>query len=87
MTGKLIRRSLTDSIQDSGENGRMHGHGISNYSRLINKSLGLPNTVDRSSLSDEMLEKVARREDTVRCLINEGKSYEEIKNFIMNIEM
>lgn len=82
MTGKLIRRSLTDSIQDSGENERMHGHGISNYTRLINKSLGLPNTVDRSSLSDEMLERVARREDTVRCLINEGKCYTEIKNFI-----
>ena len=82
MTGKLIRRSLTDSVQDSGENERMHGHGISNYTRLINKSLGLPNTVDRSSLSDEMLERVARREDTVRCLINEGKCYTEIKNFI-----
>ncbi len=82
MEGKLIRRSLTDTIQDSGENERMHGHGYSNYSVLINKSLGLPNKVNRDSLSAEMLEKVAIRENLVQSMIAEGKSYNHIKNVI-----
>lgn len=82
MQGKLIRRSLTDTLKDSGENERMHGHAYSNYSVLVNKSFGLPNKVDRNSLEPDMLEKIARREDLVRVLVNEGKSYQQIKNFI-----
>lgn len=82
MEGKLIRRSLTDTLKDTGENERMHGHSYSTYSVLINKSLGLPNKVDRDTLSDEILEKIARREDTVRSLVAEGKTYQEVKQFI-----
>ena len=84
MQGKLIRRSLTDTLKDSGENERMHGHGYSNYSVLINKSLGLPNKVDRNSLSESMLEKLARRENLVQSMLAEGKTYYEIKNVIEN---
>jgi prophage antirepressor-like protein len=72
MGGKLIRRTLTDTIKDSGENERMHGFGYSTYSSLINKSLGLPAKVDRNTLDDESLNKVAKREDLVRTLIAEG---------------
>lgn len=83
MEGKLIRRSLTDTVKDSGENERMHGHAYSTYSALINKSLGLGNKVDRNSLPDEMLEKLAKKEDLVRCMIADGKQYGEIKAFIL----
>lgn len=82
MTGKLIRRSLTDGIKDSGENERMHGHGYSTYSMLINKSLGLPSRCDRNALDSETLEKIAMRENTVSALITEGKQYNQIKEII-----
>lgn len=82
MQGKLIRRSLTDTIKDSGENERMHGHGYSNYSVMINKSLGLPNKVDRNGLEPKMLEKIAIRENLVQSMITEGKTYQEIKAVI-----
>jgi hypothetical protein len=84
MGGKLIRRTLTDTIKDSGENERMHGFGYSTYSSLINKSLGLPAKVDRNTLDDESLNKVAKREDLVRTLIAEGKQYPEIKEILEN---
>lgn len=82
MEGKLIRKSLTDTIKDSGENERMHGYGYSTYSMMINKSLGLSSKVDRNTLDGETLEKIARREDLVRTLVAEGKKYPEIKRFI-----
>lgn len=82
MTGKLIRRSLTDGIKESGENERMHGHGYSTYSMLINKSLGLPSKCDRDQLDSSMLEKIAMRENTVSALILEGKQYNDIKIII-----
>ena len=83
MEGKLIRRSFTDTVKDSKENERMHGHAYSNYTVLINKSLGLGNKVDRNTLSDEMLEKIAKKEDLVRCMIADGKQYGEIKAFLL----
>lgn len=82
MQGKLIRRSLTDVIKDSGENARMNGHGYPNYSRLINKSLGLSDVVNRDSLSENMLEKIAVRENLVKSMISEGKQYHEIKSVL-----
>ncbi len=82
MEGKLIRHSLTDTIKESGENERMHGHAYSNYSILINKSLGLPNKNDRNSFTSEELVQIAKREDLVRCMVAEGKSYQEVKEFL-----
>lgn len=82
MTGKLIRRSLTDEIKESGENERMHGHAYSQYSLLINKSLGLDSKVDRDSLPPEILEKIAQRENTVQALIREGAIYSKVKEVI-----
>lgn len=82
MGGKLIRRSLTDTIKDSGENERMHGFGFSTYTQLINKSLGLSAKVDRNTLDDATLKRISKREDLVRTLINEGKQYNEIKGFL-----
>lgn len=86
MQGKLIRRSLTDTIKteicDKTENPNVKRFAYSNYSKLINKSLGLPNKVDRNTLDDETLEKIARKENLVQALITENKSYEEIKRII-----
>lgn len=82
MEGKPIRHSLTDTIKESGENERMHGHAYSNYSILINKSLGLPNKNDRNSFTSEELVQIAKREDLVRCMVAEGKSYQEVKEFL-----
>lgn len=87
MQGKLIRRSLTDTIKkeicDKTENKNVKKFAYSNYSKLINKSLGLSEKTDRNTLDDETLEKVARKENLVQALINEGKSYGEIKNIIL----
>lgn len=82
MEGKLIRKQLTDELQDSGENERMHGHAYPTYTKMIYKSLGLPNKVNRDTLSIEMKEKLAKREDLVRSFIAEGKQYLEIKAII-----
>lgn len=82
MAGKLIRRALTDEILISGENERMHGHGYSNYSKLINKSVGLPDKNNRDDLPADILEKIAIRENTVQSLMREGRSYNDIKSII-----
>lgn len=41
LAGKEIRKSLTESIDESGENERMHGRGYSNYTRLVYELTGL----------------------------------------------
>ena len=82
MAGKLIRRALTDEIKESGENERMHGHGYSTYTKLINKTLGLPPKNNRDELKPEILEKIAMRENTVQALMREGRQYHEIKEVI-----
>lgn len=87
MNGKLIRRSLTDAIKEeivdkSDSPNAKFAH--SNFSKLVNKSLGLEPKSDRSGLSDDMLEKIARRENLVQALISEGKTYGEIKCMLLD---
>ena len=82
LQGKLIRKALTDEVIQSGENERMHGRGISNYSKLINKSLGLPEKNDRDTFTAEQLEAVAHRENLVQALLAEGRTYHEVKSVI-----
>lgn len=87
MQGKLIRKNLTDTIKaeicDKTENQNIKKFAYSNYSRLINKSLDLPPKVDRKSLDDETLEKIAKKENLVQALIAENKSYEEVKAILL----
>lgn len=87
MQGKVLRRELTDSIKtnvvDKTDNANAKKFAYSNYSTLVNKSLGLPSKVDRNALSAEMLEKIARKENLVSALLYENKSYAEIKSIIM----
>ena len=87
MQGKLIRKNLTDTIKaeicDKTENQNIKKFAYSNYSRLINKSLDLPSKVDRKSLDDETIEKIAKKENLVQALIAENKTYEEIKAILL----
>jgi prophage antirepressor-like protein len=86
LEGKLIRHTLTDTLDKSGETERMHGHSYSTYTRLVNKSLGLPPKNNKDELPPETLEQIARRENTVTALLNEGKKYDEIKPFIESLK-
>jgi len=83
---KIIRRTLTDTIKteivDKSENPNAK-FSYSNFSVLINKSLGLPSKIENiNTLPDDIQVKLAKRTDLVRCLIDEGRTYGEIKNFI-----
>lgn len=88
MNGKLIRRSLTDTIKteicEKTDNPNEKRFAYSNFTKLIYKSLGLPNQIDRNSLPDDMQEKLARKENLVSAMIQDGKTYVEIKNFILS---
>ena len=85
MEGKLIRKALTSQLEESGEQERMHGHAYSTYTRLINKSVGLPNQNDRNNLPDDVLEKIARRENLAQVLVAEGKTYNQVKEVIESL--
>jgi prophage antirepressor-like protein len=87
MEGKLIHRTLTDAVKDkivpSLESDAGKKFAYSNFQKLINKSLGLPNKVNRDTLSPDQLESLAHRENLVKALIDEGKSYQEIKESVL----
>jgi prophage antirepressor-like protein len=87
MNGKLIRRSLTDVIKaeicEKAESVNEKRFAYKNYTNLIYKSLGLKPPVDRDSLPEETLEKIAKKENLVSLLIQDGKSYNQIKNIIL----
>ena len=87
MNGKLIRRSLTDVIKteicEKTESVNEKRFAYKNYTNLIYKSLGLKPPVDRDSLPEENLEKIAKKENLVSLLIQDGKSYNQIKDIIL----
>lgn len=87
MNGKLIRRSLTDVIKteicEKAESVNEKRFAYKNYTNLIYKSLGLKPPVDRDSLPEETLEKIAKKENLVSLLIQDGKSYNQIKDIIL----
>lgn len=89
MQGKLIRRSLTDTIKteicDKTENPNEKKWAYRNFTVMIYKSLGLPAKVDRSSLTDDMLEKIATRENLVQALLQEGKDRKQIEDCIYSL--
>jgi Rha family phage regulatory protein len=92
-----VRRVLTDSLQRTSENERMHGHAYSTYTDLIYKvvlgksakqlreELGIGKQDNlRDSLSTEELAKVKSVEMVVSGLVDCGWGYDDIKNFILN---
>ena len=44
LAGIEVRKSLTDAVQDSGEQERMHGHGYSQYTKMVYDMCGLKET-------------------------------------------
>lgn len=92
-----VRRVLTDSLQRTSENERMHGHAYSTYTDLIYKAvlgksakqlreefgIGKQDNL-RDSLSAEELAKVKSVEMVVSGLVDCGWGYDDIKNFILN---
>ena len=92
-----VRRVLTDSLQRTSENERMHGHAYSTYTDLIYKSvfgktakqlrldLNIGNKENiRDYLTEEELLLVQNAEMLVSSLVVYGWGYGEIKEFLEN---
>ena len=91
LAGIEIRKSLTDTIKESGENERMHGHGYSNYTKRVYEICELKEAYKtykkdyqglvkfRDVLSPEQLKRVELAESLIKPLIELEKQYSEIK--------
>ena len=92
--GLETRKTLTDSIKESGENERMHGKGYSNYTRLVYSITGLSEQFKeykkvckdmgikadfRSDLTTSELERVELAESLIKPMLKLEKEYSEIK--------
>lgn len=93
--GIAVRQALTNTIQKSQENERMHGHAYSTYTNAIYKAVfernakqlreeyGIGNKENlRDYFSAEDLMAVQSMEMLVSGLINCGWGYDKIKDFI-----
>jgi len=91
--GKETRKTLTDAIEESGENERMHGKGYSNFTRLVYSLTGLtehqklfkskyPKDNYRDHVSPEMLKRIELAESLIKPLLELDKEYGEIKTII-----
>ncbi len=78
LAGIQVRKKLTDEIQESGENERMHGHGYSTYTKLAYKLTGIE-VGSRDALSADDLERLETEEGIMRGLIKAGQEYKAIK--------
>ncbi len=92
--GKETRKTLTDAIDESGENERMHGRGYSNYTRLVYAITGLKDRFYefreinfsvktlkfRDWITKEELERVELAESLIKPLLKLEKEYSEIKS-------
>lgn len=93
---KIERKAIAESIIESGEQERMHNHGISTYTNLIYKSIfgvgckklyeerNIPkNTKNlRDFFSEEELKKIEEKEVFVRQLLELNYKYDNIKNIL-----
>jgi len=96
LAGIEVRKSLTETIQESGENERMHGHGYSQYTKMVYeitgltgqfaiykgmmKAQGLKPNDFRSKITPDELKRVELAESLVKPLIELDKQYSEIKD-------
>ena len=96
--GIAVRQALTKALQQSNENERMHGHAYSTYTDIIYKVVfgcrakelreqyGITKKDNlRDYFSQEELAKVQSVEMVVSGLVNCGWGYNEIKEFIANV--
>lgn len=93
--GIAVRQALTKALQQSTENGRMHGHAYSNYTNCIYKTLFGKNASQlremyqigktdalRDRFNIEELNAVQAMECLVSGLVACGWGYDQIKDFI-----
>jgi len=96
MIAMETRKSLTDAVQESGENERMHGHGYSSYTMMVYEITGLKeiykqNKNDfspkefREVLKPEELKRVEQAEALIKPMLELDKKYSEIKETLKPI--
>lgn len=96
--GKLVRRTLTDALQESGENERMHGFAYSTYTNKIYKSLFGMNAKQireylkldknanlREHISSLAIKRISALENIAQHLVEMGCQYQMICEEIDNI--
>lgn len=82
---KKARMTFTDAIQESGENERMHGFAYSQYTKMVYKLAGIEYKKQdnfRDTLTADQLKRVKIIESMVRPLLELGKEYADIKDYI-----
>jgi phage regulator Rha-like protein len=96
LSGKEIRKSLTDAVQGSGEVERMHGHAYSVYTRLAYSLIGIydeykefkkteckDSTVKfRDTLDGDVLKRLKNAESLIKPLLDLDKEYGQIKDLL-----
>ena len=95
--GIAVRQALTNALQQSQENERMHGHAYSTYTNIVYKAVfgkdakhlreeyGLSKKENlRNYFSEEELKAVQSVEMIVSGLVNCGWGYDQIKEFVLN---
>lgn len=95
--GIAVRQALTNALQLSQENERMHGHAYSTYTNVVYKAvfgkdakhlreeLGISKKDNlRDWFSTEELNAVQSVEMIVSGLVNCGWGYEQIKDFVLH---
>ena len=95
--GIAVRQALTNALQQSQENERMHGHAYSTYTNIIYKAVfgkdakrlreeyGISKKENlRECFSEEERKAVQSVEMIVSGLVNCGWGYDQIKEFVLN---
>lgn len=95
--GIAVRQALTNVLQQSQENERMHGHAYSTYTNIVYKAVfgkdakhlreeyGISKKENlRDYFSEEELKAVQSVEMIVSGLVNCGWGYDQIKEFVLN---
>ena len=95
--GIAVRQALTNALQQSQENERMHGHAYSTYTNIVYKAVfgkdakhlreeyGISKKENlRNYFSEEELKAVQSVEMIVSGLVNCGWGYDQIKEFVLN---
>ena len=88
LAGIETRKTLTDKIDDSNENDRMHGHAYSTYTKFAYKLCGINYIKQdnfRDTLTADQLRQVENAEGMIKSMLDMGKEYQEIKGMLSPI--
>ena len=94
--GIAVRQALTNALQQSQENERMHGHAYSTYTNVVYKAVFGKSAVQlreeygitkndnlRDFFSQEELKKVQNVEMLISGLVGCGWGYDDIRDFVL----